>query len=289
MIIFSSSIYFEPIYKSLTKAGFKIDFLVTESPKCAGRGQKICQNPAHIFAKNIGLPIITDLKSFSNTPYEIRDTKYEISLVFAYGKIISQDVINKFKYGILNIHPSLLPKYRGATPVQTAILNGDKKTGFSIIKINPKCDCGDILNQERVAISDDDNFETLLGKIMNRAVNKLPEILKKYLCGKIKPTKQDEAAATYTQKISKSDGEILKSEGAREVMRKIRAYSLWPKAYFIIDGKRVIVHEAKLVNGKISLMSLQVEGKNKISFSDFKQGYSGLLTKFPKFVRITEE
>lgn len=290
MVIFSSSDYFEQIYESLTKAGFKIDYLVTECPKPAGRGLKICPNPAHCFAQSVNLPVITDLIDLSHQRPTTGDKRpYDLGLIHAYGQIIPQNIIDKFEHGILNIHPSLLPKYRGASPIITPILNGDKKTGYSIILTDANCDTGAIVAQKEVNISENDTHDTLREKIMTLAISDLPEIIKDYLSVKIKLRQQSEKLATMTSKIKKSDGLISESDNAKIAYNKIRAFSPWPKAYFIIDGKRIIIHAAKLEDNKISLLTVQLEGRNKINFSDFKRGYSGLLTKFPKFVRITEE
>jgi len=280
MIIFSSSPYFKKIYETLSDAGFKIDCLITESPKPAGRGLRLTKNPAHEFADEVGLST-----SFSQPIAG----SFDLGLIHAYGKIIPQNVIDKFKHGILNIHPSLLPKYRGASPIISPILNGDKKTGYSIILTDKKCDTGDIVAQQEIDISDNDTHDTLREKIMTLAINDLPRVLKDYLEGKIKLRPQDESQTSMTSKVKKSDGQILERESVRSAYNKIRAFSDWPKAFFIIDGKRIIVHSAIMVGEKIDLISVQVEGKNKISFLDFKHGYASLLTKLPKFVRITEE
>jgi methionyl-tRNA formyltransferase len=195
-------------------------------------------------------------------------------------------VINKFKHGILNIHPSLLPKYRGASPIISAILNGDEKTGYSIILTDTTCDTGKIVAQEQVAILENDDHNTLKEKIMNLAIKNLPEIIKEFLAGKITPYPQNEKFATLTSKIKKTDGLILASDNARTAFNKIRAFSDWPKAYFEIDNKRIIVHSAKIENSKLLINEIQLAGKNKVKFSEFRNGYSDLLTKMPDFVNI---
>jgi len=337
MIVFSSSKYFEQIYKALTKADFKIDSLVSECPKPAGRGLKICPNPAQIFAEKINLPVITDLKYLPN--YKLQTTNYkpfDLGLIFAYGQIIPDKIIEKFKYGILNIHPSLLPKYRGPTPLQTALLNGDQKTGFSIIKICGKCDAGDIIFQEEVEITLEDDCGNLMEKVMKNAIAALPKVCQKYISGESQPVeprrqesaappvlrraepseahppsprlrgdypvrihpqtgvwgvlrrrvKQNESEATYTKKLNKSDGLISRNDNAQTTLNKIRAFSIWPKAYLMIDGKKIIFYSGKIENGKLAIGEIQMAGKNRMSFSQFKNGYGELLTKMPDFVKV---
>lgn len=290
MVIFSSSPYFKQIYETLTKAGFKVDILVTECPKPAGRKLKICPNPAYLFAKTIGLPILApeklDLEYFSK--YKIPNTKYfsDIGLIHAYGQIIPQSFIDKFEHGILNIHPSLLPKYRGASPIISAILNGDKKTGYSIILTDATCDTGKIVAQKKVNILANDTHDTLRQKIMTLAIADLPKIIKDFLGGKITPYPQNEKFATLTSKIKKSDGLITKNNSTQTAFNKIRAFSDWPKAYFEIDGKRIIVHSAKIENSKLLIDVIQLAGKNKVKFAEFKNGYADLLTKMPNFVKV---
>lgn len=293
MIIFSSDKYFKEIYEALTGAGFKIGALITEPPKPAGRGLKITKNPAHKFAEFNGLTVLTPEKLDNNfseslaTAYRLQTTDSP-AFLFAYGKIIPPQLINIFKRGILNLHPSLLPKYRGATPIQSAILNNEKETGWSIIKISEGLDDGDIIYQGETKILSNDNYDSVREKIISAALIKLPRIVFNYIAGKIEPIKQNNADATLTSKIKKSDAEITKNDNAVSADCKIRAFSVWPKAYMVLNEKRVIVHKAHIEHDHLILDEIQVEGKNKINFTDFQRGYPNLLTFLPSFVSILD-
>jgi len=290
MVIFSSSENFEPLHETLASSGLKIDLLITECPKPAGRGLKVCQNPAHHFAEKKSIKIFCPEKldqEFALKLEElIKQNKIKLGLISAYGKIIPQNIIDLFPRGIINIHPSLLPKYRGCSPITAAILNGESETGYSFLLTNKSCDCGPILANGKIKISPDDTHTTLKTKIFKAAHAKLPEIINKYLKDEIRPTTQSNKNSSYTPKIKKSDGLISENGTAEIADRKIRAFNEWPRAFIKTDDKRIIIHKAKARNGFLSLEEVQVEGKNKINFSDFKRGYAYLLTKLPKFVKI---
>jgi len=280
---FSSDPYFKRIYEALEAANFKVDFLATEEPKGAGRGRTISENPAHQFAKEIGIPIV-----FSDAEIikAAQNFKTKLGFTFGYGKIIKDPVIKIFPKGVLNFHPSLLPKYRGAAPIQSAVLNGEKMTGYSIIEIDKGVDSGSVLAQKELEIKPDDNYDSLKERLVERFCLDLPDILTRFFEGRIAPKAQDEKDAIYTDKIKKQDGLIDSSDSAETADRKIRAYSNWPKAYFEIEGKKIIIHQAILVGGMLEIQKIQLENKNIVSFNDFKNGYPSLLTRFPRFVRI---
>jgi methionyl-tRNA formyltransferase len=290
MIIFSSDNNFETIYRALKKSEQKIEYLITECPKPKGRGLMICQNPAHSVAAKVKIKTLTpdrlDEKFVTDLKKIILSENIELGLVSAYGKILPQELIDIFPRGILNIHPSLLPKFRGATPIASAILEGETETGFTIMKVVAKCDCGPIVAQKRVTISPDDNHTTLKAKIFSTLENDLPDIIEKYLSGKISLTPQDERHATTTKKINKADGRLTQNDTAVSAARKIRALNEWPRAFLVIGEKRFIINEARLAGDKLEILKIQPEGKKSLSFDDFRRGYTNLLTKFPKFVRI---
>jgi methionyl-tRNA formyltransferase len=295
VVAFSSDKFFCDIYEKLKSDGIQVMSLVTESSKPQGRGLKVTRNPAHEFAlskiSEIYSPSKLDSEFISKFSDKISDLKKNFSvvgLVFAYGKIIPQTIIDLFDDKIINIHPSLLPKYRGPSPIQQAILNGDKKTGYSIIKISKKMDSGDIIDQGSADINPNDNYETLRAKLLDMAVDNLSPIVRKFSQGRTKSIKQAEQTATYSKIISKSDGEINKNDDYLTAFRKIAAYHLWPKAYFKIFKNRFIIHDAAIAGNKLIILKIQQESRKVLSAKEFVNGHENLLTYFPKYVRFTQ-
>ncbi len=190
----------------------------------------------------------------------------DLVVVAAFGKILTKDELNTPKYGCINVHPSLLPKYRGPSPIQTAILNGDKKTGITIIKMDEEVDHGEIIYQEGLDLSDMDNFDTLSKKLFLKAAEVLPEIIEDFISGKITPQAQDHSKATYTNHLTRETGYFdINIQPESELLdRMIRAYYPWPSAWTKWNNKIV-----KFLPGGL----LQMEGKKAISLKDFLNGY----------------
>ena len=289
LILFSSDKYFETLYKVLNPR-FGVDLLVTEPAKIGGRHHQTIKNPAHLFADERRLTVLTPEKldeDFAKKLAQIISAKGStVGFVFSYGQIVPPAVIKLFRRGILNLHPSLLPKFRGATPIQTAILHGEKETGYSIIKIGRKLDAGAILRQGKVKIDPCDSYETLKNKIVGRALRSLPEVIEKYMQGKIKLIPQGRHGVSYCRKFTKADGELSRDESAATAERKIRAFSAWPKATLKVEEQQLIIHQAKLIGEKLMIEKIQVPGRQIISFAEFRRGYPSLLTGFPKFVKV---
>lgn len=205
------------------------------------------------------------------TPQIQLKEKAEIGVIASYGNILTKETIERFPYGILNIHPSLLPKYRGPTPVQTAILNGDKKTGVTIIKLDEEVDHGPILAQEELEISEHETSESLLKKTFALGAKILPKIISNYIKGQIKLSPQDDLKATYTEHLTRQSGYIdLKSSiiNPKSLDTRIRAFYPWPGVWFKtkLGGQNKVV---KLLPDQ----KIQVEGKKPMSYKDFINGY----------------
>ncbi|HVT00954.1 MAG TPA: methionyl-tRNA formyltransferase [Patescibacteria group bacterium] len=204
---------------------------------------------------------------------ELNSYNVQVAVLASFGKIISNEVLNLFPLGIINIHPSLLPEYRGPTPVQTALLDGKEKTGVSIMKIDNEVDHGPILAQAEYKIEEKDTTESLYNKLFEIGANLLVDILPKYISGDLKPIDQNHSKATYTaNQLSRESGFIdLNNEPLTmnyQLNNMIHAYYPWPGVWFkaAINGKEKIV---KLFpEGKI-----QVEGKNIMNLKDFANGY----------------
>lgn len=200
----------------------------------------------------------------------------DLQVVANYGRILSGWEINEPKYGTIDIHPSLLPKYRGAAPLQTAVLNGDKATGVSIIKMTKPVDAGPILAQEAIDIYPNDTSLSLAEKAGRLAAKMLPYVVVAYISGSISAVKQDESQASYTKKLRREDGLLDLDRPVVELERKIRAYTPWPGAYIKLpDGKRLIIHKARVESGKLAFDEVQLEGKKPMPFDVFRRGYRG--------------
>ena len=192
----------------------------------------------------------------------------DLFLVVAYGKIMSEKLLNLPKFGSLNIHYSLLPKYRGASPVESAILAGDIETGISIQKMIFKMDAGPIVAQEKVAILPDEKASELRTRLIKIGGELLVKTLPDFIEDKIIPTPQDETKATHCKKIKKEDGLIDLSDNPIKNYNKFRAYATWPRTFFFKDGKRIIITDAKLENDKFVIKKIIPENGKEIDYKN---------------------
>ncbi len=201
----------------------------------------------------------------------------DIGIVASFGVLIPSNIINWPKKGLLNLHPSLLPKYRGPTPIPTALLNGEKETGLTIIKVDEEIDHGPIISQFKEEIKGDDTSELLLNRLFTMGGKVLTTILPSYLEGKIELRQQDHSRSTYSQKLSKEDGKIDWHKPTDYLERFIRAMSPWPGAWSKIEinnqSKRLKILKAHLKNKKLVLDMIQLEGKKPVTWKQFLEGY----------------
>ena len=193
-------------------------------------------------------------------------------LVVAYGKIIPEEILNIPKLGSINVHYSLLPKYRGASPVESAILNGDTETGVTIQKMVYKMDAGDILAQEKTNIGPDETAPELRKRLIKIGGELLIKILPELMEEKTKAIPQDEDKVIFSKKIKKEDGLVdLAVQSPSDLYNKFRAYTHWPRTFFLKDGKRIIITDAVLENDKFIIRKVLPEGKREISWGEFKK------------------
>ena len=207
----------------------------------------------------------------------------KLGVLASYGAIIPKKVIDFFPCGILNVHPSLLPKFRGASPVQATINSRERQTGVSIIKLDEEVDHGPIISQFKEEVLTDDTTETLRQRLFERSAEVLSALIEPYVKGKITPRKQDHKAATYTKLITKQDAFIkpknlkkaLEGKSAEKIEAFIRAMKPWPIAwtYVQLNSKRLKILKAHLEGKKLVLDEVQMEGKNPVSWKQFRQGY----------------
>lgn len=225
--------------------------------------------------KELGLEpaLVVDTKEF---PDELFNTQWDFFLVASYGKILPKKILDLPKHGCLNIHPSLLPKFRGPSPYVSAILADERQTGVTLMQMAEKMDAGPILAQARIEIAAEDwppKGLVLSQMLFVEGVNLLAEVLPQWLSGELVPEEQDESQATYTKKFKDEDALVDLNGDARESFLKIRAFDKDPRAHFLNDkGKRVIVTEAKWKDGSLEIVEVLPEGKKKMPYQDYLRG-----------------
>ena len=267
IIFFGTPEYVVQILSKLSKI-HEIVAVVTQPPKPVGREQFKKYSPVDDWAHKRSVPIIFEFdKTFPEA---------ELGVCAAYGKIIPEIVINKFKFGILNIHPSLLPKYRGASPINEAIKNGDAETGVTIIKMDKEMDHGGVVTFFKEEILSDDTTVSLREKLFERSGDVLIQLIPAYVSGKVKPKEQNEKEATFTKILTKEDGfiDLAGHQSPITVHNFIRAMNPWPGAWTKLENqKRLKLLKAHLEEGKLILDEVQLEGKDPVSWKQFKAGY----------------
>ena len=281
---------------------FEIVGVVTQLPKPVGRKAILTKSNVHEFAEERSIPVFPfrTLKS-ADVVDELSNINADVFVVVVYGKIIPKAVLDIPKFGCINVHPSLLPKFRGPTPYHQAILEGETETGVSIMLLDEGMDTGPVLASTTFAIDPRETSETIQPKIVSIGVPLLIETMKKWITGSIVPKPQDNDRATYCKLLDKSDGKIDWNKSAVEIDRKIRAYQPWPGTWFSwIENDRetrVTIHDAIPVDRActeligtvvvdanyvyivcgdsraIELITLQPEGKNKMPASDYARGH----------------
>ena len=292
IVFFGTPDFSLPPLKTLYLGGYEIVGIYTQQPKKKSRGMKITKTPVHEWAESQLLPVFTPSTIDSNSLEEFKSLKPDIAILFAFGKIIPQSWLDTPLFGFVNIHASLLPKWRGAAPVQRAIENNDLKTGITIMKMNNKLDEGPILKTKEIEITPTMNGKDLISLISTESCSFLFQILKNYFNGVIPLTEQDTSQATYAHKIRKDECEIKWSESSLKINQKIKAFYPYPSMWFSFEGKRYKALKANLKEisgepgtiidndltiacgqGSIKIEEIQVEGKAKINSREFLLGY----------------
>ena len=218
---------------------FHLVGVVTKPDKPAGRGRKLTSPAVKITALEYGIPIIQPVKlSSPSAVQQIEQWEPDLIVVAAYGKILRKNVLSIPKFGCINVHASLLPRWRGAAPIQAAILHGDSVTGCTIMLMDEGLDTGPILKQRNFSIKTNDTGGSLTKSLSIIGAELLTEVIPAYLDGDLKPIPQNENAATYAPMIKKSDSEIELKSDAYQIERKIRAYSPWPGTYINLPNQK---------------------------------------------------
>ncbi len=248
----------------LKQNGYLPSLVVTSPDAKSGRGLELHASPVSIFAEKNNIPSI---KPENLETEELPDA--DLFIVVAYGKMLSEEILNMPKLGSINIHYSLLPKYRGASPVESAILNGDTETGVAIQQMEYKMDAGAIIAEEKVSVMPTETAPELRKRLIKLGGELLVKTLPDFIESKIKPVPQDESKATSCKKIKKEDGLVDLNDDAVKNYNKFRAYATWPRTFFFKDSKRIIITQARLENDKFVIEKVLPEGKKEISYENF--------------------
>jgi methionyl-tRNA formyltransferase len=298
LVFFGTQSFGTGILEALLKSGdYVIDAVVTQPDRPIGREQEVVMSPAKQFALHNGLSVLQpeNLKTFASDYKEF--AKADSFVVCQYGLIIPQSVLDMPTSGTINVHTSLLPKYRGASPIQTALMNGETETGVTIMLMDAKLDHGPILSQEKTAIGQDDTADTLGQKLLTTAGPLLVATLRQWLDGTITPKPQDDTLATTCKLLSRDDGKLNFSKTANELYNLYRGTTPWPGVYTTWNGKRLKLlkvspsattlpsGEARIdgtrlfigcTKGSLEVHELQLEGKKAQTTPIFIQGNRGI-------------
>lgn len=289
----------------LEDSDFEVVAAVTQEDKKKGRKQEPAVPPVKQLAQKHNIPVFQPGKIKDNKEFLelMRSLKPDLLVVVAYGQILPEELLEMPGYGAVNVHASLLPKYRGASPIEAALLNGDSETGVTIMKMSKKLDAGDILDIAKLPIDEKDDAETLTAKLSLLGGKILPYVLKDLVEGEIHPIPQDHSKATFCHKITKEDGFIdLKKLTARQILNRLRAYTPWPSISIALEGKRLKLLEMDIEEklalpagaareiskgsiafgtkqGVIIPHKVQLEGKKIMTVQEFLLGNRSLLSK----------
>ena len=274
---------------------YNVSLVVTQPDKKVGRKQEICFSPVKEFAIKNNIEVFQPI-NIKEDYQKVLDKKPDLIITCAYGQIIPKEVLDYPKYGCINIHASLLPKYRGGAPIHHSIINGDEYTGVTIMYMDTKMDSGDILYQDKVKIEENDNVGTMFKKLSVLGSKMIIKCLPDIINGNIKPIKQDESKVTYAYNISKEDEKIDFNNTSKDIFNKIRGLNPFPVSYALLDNKRVKLYISRIgesnkdgkigeiiniysdglgiktKDGEIVIEELQFEGKKKTSVKEYLNG-----------------
>ncbi len=276
-VFFGSSEFSVGVLDALAAHSVTPTLVVTTPPKPKGRGLALAPTPAATWADEHGVDTIAPATLGASVADELRNTDWDVFLVASYGKIIPQSILDIPRKGTLNVHPSLLPKFRGPSPIRSTILADERKTGVSIMVVGAEVDHGPILAQASVELHDWPlAARTLSGLLAQEGGNLLAEALPLWMSGDITPEPQEHDAATFTKKFNKEDARIDLSGDARANLLKVRAFDEDPVAYFVTNRNgrdiRVKVTSAREEDGKLVIERVIPEGKKEMGYEDFLRG-----------------
>ncbi len=286
--------------ESIIQAGHQVLLVVTQPDKPKGRGKEMQMTPVKECALKHDIPVFQPIKI--KTPEavdKLREYDADVFVVAAFGQFLSEDILNMPKYGCINIHASLLPRYRGAGPIQRVILNGEKETGITIMQMDKGIDTGDMLLQSRIKIDEKETGDSLHDKLAAEGARLIVEALPKIETGELTVVKQNDEDSCYAKMLQKSMGRIDWSMGAEDIERMVRAFNSWPGTYTSYNGKTLKIWESDVCEKKsveknvasgtiiavendavyvktgdkdLKITKLQLEGKKRMAVKDFLLG-----------------
>ena len=293
-----------PTLEKLVAAGHSLALAVTQPDRPRGRGMEVALSSVKDAAIRLGITVVQPVTIKNNTEFrdQLAAIRPDAIIVVGYGRIIPQWMIDLPRLGNLNLHASLLPRYRGAAPIQWAIANGESVTGVTTMRIDAGLDTGDILMQRTIPISLEDTAETLGPKLAVPGADLMVETLRGLENGTVHPVSQDHSQATLAPILKKEDGRMDFARSARELFNRLRGFQPWPGAFTIFKGKTLQVHRAqpvqradKLISGQIAVegtrlfagcgkngdkdnttlefIEVQLEGKRRVTAQEFINGY----------------
>ena len=284
-----------PTLKALIDSEDEIIAVVSQPDRHRGRGRKLAPTPTKLTAEEHDIPVLQPPKVKTEEFLdELRELNPDVIVVAAYGKILPGELLEIPPHGCLNVHPSMLPKYRGASPINGALVSGDKVTGVTIMQLDEGMDTGDILLQREVPIEHDDTGVTLSKRLSALGAELMIETIKLLKDGALKPVKQDDALATHTQMLKKEDGLIDWNKSAPEIRNLIRGMLPWPGAYTYLGDKMLKIYSAEAAHmggapgevlgsskevlevacgeGSLIVTELQIEGGKRLDAKSFLTG-----------------
>lgn len=268
-----------PTLKALSEH-HQVVAVYTQRPKPAGRGQSETLSPVHEFANSLNLPVYTP-KTLRNleAQEEFKSIKADCAVVIAYGLILPKEILEATHFGCINIHPSMLPKFRGAAPMQRTILAGEKETAMCIMQMDEGIDTGDILALKKVLLSDDITYQELLENMAKLGSEMLINTLENI--NTIIPQKQTEVGSCYANKILKEEAELKWTEPAEILMRKVRALNPWPGTFFTHKNEKIKVIAAQYTNNKHLLEPGFIENKKTFNIACLEGTFQPLILQRP--------
>jgi methionyl-tRNA formyltransferase len=297
LVFCGTPLFAVPTLEKLSAAGHRIHLVVTQPDRPKGRGLELIPSPVKESALKLHLPITQPDRIKTNDEFRVQLTaiKPDAIIVVGYGRIIPQWMLDLPPLGNINLHASLLPKYRGAAPIQWAIANGETVTGNTTMHIDAGLDTGDILLQQEYTIASDDTAETLAPRLADQGADLIIETLAGLQSGAIRQRQQDDSKSSLAPILKKEDGLVDFSRSATEINNRLRGFQPWPGAYTKFRGKSLQLHkikpleqsitpaEIRMEDGRllvgaghytsVELLELQLEGKKRTTARDFLQGY----------------
>ena len=258
-----------PALKALHNAGHEIVAVYTQPPRPAGRGHKVHPSPVHLTAEELQIPVHTPERFQKDDVQTLQSHQADIAVVVAYGLILPLPVLKKFPYGCVNIHASLLPRWRGAAPIQRCIEAGDVKSGITIMQMEEGLDTGPMLLTKEVPLNPSTTGGRLHDELSAMGAPLIVEALEQLESHQLKPITQNHVQATYARKLSSEEGRILWSQSAQEIEQRLRAFTPWPGNWCLFEGERLKIITAHVTQNPLEISSTKTQPGQVISTKPF--------------------